>query len=64
MKYRIRVIRTPLLIRTPGDIFWCTLVIFGEKSSKITVFLDENLPKLTIVRGQKIKKINRAPGLQ
>ena len=54
--YRFQVIRTPLLIRTPGDIVWRTLVIFGEKSSKITVFSGENLPKLSIVCGQKNPK--------
>ena len=53
--YRIRV------IITPGDLFWRTLVIFGEKSSKITVFLDENVAKLTRVRSPKMPKFNRMP---
>ena len=37
-------------------------MIFGEKSAKITVFSDENLSKLTIVHGLKIKNINKTPG--
>ena len=37
------------------------MVNFGEKSSKITVFLDDFLPKLTIVRGLKIQNFNRIP---
>ena len=63
-KYHIRVIATPSWLQPQETYFGCTLVIFGEKSSKITVFSDENLPKLTIVRGLKIQKINRTPGLQ
>ena len=62
--YRIRVNATPSWIEPQATYFGRTVVIFGEKSSKITVFSDENLSKLTIVRGLKIQKINRTPGLQ
>ena len=36
-EYRIGGYRTPLLIRTPGDFFGRTLVIFGKTLSKYTV---------------------------
>ena len=62
--YRIRVIATPSWIEPQETYFGRTLVIFGEKLAKITVFLDENWPKLATVRSLKIKKINRTPGLQ
>ena len=54
----------PVLNRTPGDIFWAHFGHFRQKSAKNIVFSDENLPKLTIVRGLKTQKINRTPGLQ
>ena len=38
-----------------------TMVIFGNFSFKITVFLDENLEKMTFVSSQKMLKINRTP---
>ena len=37
------------------------MVIFGNFSFKITVFLDENLEKMTFVSSQKMLKINRTP---
>ena len=64
VEYRIRVIATPSWIEPQATYLGHSVVIFGEKSLKITVFSDENLPKLTIVRGLKIQKINRTPGMQ
>ena len=62
-EYRIRVIRTPSWLEPQETYFERTLVIFGKKSSKVTVFSDENLPKLAIVHRLKVKKNNRTSGL-
>ena len=37
------------------------MVIFGEKISKITVFTDQNAPRMTIVHSQNVLDFDRTP---
>ena len=41
------------LLERQETVYGRAMVIFGEKCLKITVFIDKNVPKITIMHSQK-----------